>query len=153
MNNNSKKTNPDDQTTPMTSRQVVNSILEKLQKNGHNVSDMTLIHKGLENGKDDLASKTKESYKVDHHRAAATKAYEILTQGEFKCKKNSSRTGDPESIESGHALKLMHDGLYLAIVIDTKNPFQKNLIQSGIMFLPKHLTGGNKVMSMAGETR
>ena len=153
MNTNSKKTPTQDKTTPMTSRQVVNSILKKLEKNGHNISDMILIHIGLESGQEDLASAVKEAHKVVHHRAAANKAHEILTQGEFKCKKNSSRTGDPESIESGHALKLMHDGLYLAIVIDTKNSFKKTVIQSGIMFLPKHLTGSKKIMSMAGETR
>ena len=147
MNTNSKKTTQENET--MTSRQAVNSILQKLEKNGHQLSDLVLIHKGLENGVSDPTSQVKEAYRVVHHRSASTKASEILAEGKFKCKKNTSRGGDPESIESGHALKLMHDGEYLAIVIDTKNCFQKSIIQPGILFLPKHLTASKKTVKEA----
>ena len=120
-------------------RNFINERLTQLQKQGHNMEDLIIIHSGIGDTKEsDLVAEIPKKVKIKSVDKAGEKAHMHLSGS--KCQKD-----EKGQLISGHAVKITHKGQYAAIIIDKKKCFKKTDLPANTMFLPKHWTTHKEV--------
>ena len=120
-------------------RNFINERLTQLQKQGHNMEDLIIIHSGIGDTKEsDLVAEIPKKVKIKSVDKAGETAHIHLSGS--KCQKD-----EKGQLISGHAVKINHKGEYAAIIINKEKAFNKTGLPQNVMFLPKHWTTHKEV--------